>query len=65
MTLNVVVPVCVAVGRDTGSACDGDTEVNDATGIEAAHLCLLKGTLSSLVLSFMIECGGPVSQAEK
>lgn len=37
MMLNVVVPVCVAVGRDTSSACDGNMEVNDAAGLGIAH----------------------------
>lgn len=64
MTLNVVVPVCVAVGRDTSSACAGNMEVNGATGLKIAHLCLLRGTLSSLFLSFSILHGGPVFQAE-
>ena len=47
MTLNVVIPVCVAVRRDTSSGCVGSVEVNDAAVLRMADLHLLKGTLSS------------------
>lgn len=47
MTLNVVVPVCVTVRRDSSSGCAGDMEVNDAAVLKTADLHLLKGTLSS------------------
>lgn len=47
MTLNVVVPVCVAVCRDTSGGCVGNVEVKDAAVLKIADLHLLKGTLSS------------------
>lgn len=48
MALSMVVPVCVAVHRDSSSGCAENVEVNDAAVLKIAYLCLLKGTLSSL-----------------
>lgn len=47
MPLNVVVPVCVAVRRDTSSGCVGNVKVNGAAVLKIADLPLLKETLSS------------------
>lgn len=43
----MVVPVCVAVRRDTSSGCVGNVEVSDAAVLRTADLHLFKGTLSS------------------